>query len=283
MPEHEKFADANSDFDSARYVFLGVPYDATGTHRRGTGLAPRAMRKESWNFEAYLPEHDVDLLAVKIHDMGDLPELTSPADLEKSLSSAIKKILADNKIPLTMGGEHSISQFIVSQFKDISVLVFDAHLDFRSDFEGDRNSHACASRRMSEIVGVKRMLPVGIRSICMDELADAKKLDLKYITAEEITSQDTVKLLKTIDKLLPGNLYVSLDMDALDPAYAPGVGTPEPFGLDPILARDVIRHVAHRTVGYDLVEVCPTHDNGNTSALAAKLLRDFIGMRERKR
>jgi agmatinase len=283
MPEPAKFADANSDFDSARYVFLGAPYDATGTHRRGTGLAPQAMRKESWNFEAYLPEHDVDLLGVKIHDLGDLQNMRSPADLKRSLTTTIKKILADDKIPLTMGGEHSISQFIVSQFKDVSVLVFDAHLDFRADFDGDRNSHACASRRMSEIVGVKRMLPVGIRSICKDELADARKLGLKYITAEEMTGQDTAKFLKTIDKLLPGNLYISLDMDAIDPAYAPGVGTPEPFGLEPILVRDIIRHVAHRTVGYDLVEVCPTHDNGNTSALAARLLRDFIGVKEKKR
>ncbi len=273
------FADAVSDLNASRYVIVGMPYDRTGSHREGTGQAPQSIRKESYNFETYLYDLEIDLSDVPIHDMGDLSPLQDEAS--NSISQAIGKILGAGKIPIILGGEHSITPFVIPEFGGISILVFDAHLDFRDEYEGDRNSHACSTRRMSEMVGVDNVLPVGVRSIYREELAHAKAVDLKYITVDEVRQRPFEDIIKTIDEKLTGKIYVSLDMDAIDPAYAPGVGTPEPFGLTPIFVRDVIRHLAPRIAGMDIVEVCPPFDNGNTASLAAKLLRDFIGARER--
>ncbi len=273
MTENLLFADANSDFESSNYVILAVPYDKTSTHRQGTKESPHNIRKESYNFETYLYDLDLDLVDVAIHDLGNAAIDSTP--------NAIRKILEAKKIPIVLGGEHSISPLIISEFKDISVLVFDAHLDFRDEYEGERNSHACAVRRMSEIVGPERIIPLGVRSMCKDELADAERVSLNFITAEDVRAQPFEAIQDIIDERLKDRIYVSLDMDAIDPCYAPGVGTPEPYGLTPIFVRDVIRRIAQKVVGLDIVEVCPPHDNGNTSALAAKLVRDFIGTREK--
>lgn len=275
------FADAVSDLNASRYVIVGIPYDRTGSHREGTGQAPQCIRKESYNFETYLYDLDIDLTDVPIHDMGDLSPLQNEGEASNSISQTIRKILGAGKIPIILGGEHSITPFVIPEFGDISILVFDAHLDFRDEYEGDRNSHACSTRRISEIVGPERVLAVGVRSMCREELAHAGTAELKFVTADEVRERPFEDIIKTIDKKLAGKVYVSLDMDAIDPAHAPGVGTPEPFGLTPIFVRDVIRHLAPRIVGLDIVEVCPPFDNGNTASLAAKLLRDFIGAREK--
>lgn len=273
MTKNLLFADANSDFESSKYVIIGIPHDETGSHRKGAGQAPKSMREESYNFETYIYDLGVDLTDVAIHDLGDI-EIDSIPD-------AIRKIIEAKKIPIALGGEHSVSPLIISGFEDISVLVFDAHLDFRDEYEGQRNSHACTIRRMSEIVGPEKIIPLGVRSMCNDELADAERVGLRFITAEVARARPLEAVLDLIDERLKDRIYVSLDMDAIDPAYAPGVGTPEPFGLTPIFVRDVIRHIAQKIVGLDIVEVCPPYDNGNTSSLAAKLIRDFIGAREK--
>jgi agmatinase len=273
MTENLFFADADSDFKSSDYVIFGIPHDKTGAHRTGTSQAPESIRRESFNFETYLYDLAVDLVDVRIHDLGN-----TSID---ATSTTVRKILEAKKIPIALGGEHSISPLIISEFKDISVLVFDAHLDFRNEYEGEKNSHACAIRRMSEIVKPDRIIPLGIRSMCKGELADAECVNMCFITAEDVSTQSFEAILDTIDERLKDRIYVSLDMDVFDPAYAPGVGTPEPFGLTPIFVRDVIRHIAQKVVGLDIVEVCPPYDNGNTSTLAAKLVRDFIGAREK--
>lgn len=273
MTENLLFADANSDFESSEYVIFGIPHDKTGTHRKGANQAPENIRKESYNFETYLYDLDIDLVDVAIHDLGNITTDSTP--------NAVRKILEAKKIPIVLGGEHSISPLIISEFKDTSVLVFDAHLDFRDEYEGERNSHACAVRRISEIVGSERIFPLGVRSMCKDELADAERVGLCFITAEDVRTQPLETVLDIIDERLGNRIYVSLDMDAIDPAYAPGVGTPEPFGLTPTFVRDVMRHIAQKVVGLDVVEVCPPYDNGNTAALAAKLARDFIGAKEK--
>jgi agmatinase len=273
MTENLFFADADSDFESSEYVIFGIPHDKTGAHRTGTSQAPESIRRESFNFETYLYDLAVDLIDVPIHDLGNISI--------DATSTTVRKILEAKKIPIALGGEHSISPIIISEFKDISVLVFDAHLDFRDEYEGERNSHACAVRRISEIVKPERIIPVGIRSMCKDELADAERLSLCFITPEDVRVQPFEAILDIIDERLEDRIYISLDMDVFDPAYAPGIGTPEPFGLTPVYVRDVIRHIARKVVGLDIVEVCPPYDNGNTSSLAAKLVRDFIGAREK--
>jgi len=265
------FADATSDYGESAYIILGIPKDSTGTHRRGTGLAPESIRKESYNFETYIHDLDVDLEDVPIHDLGNISE--------DAIRDTIKRIIEDGKVPIILGGEHSITPVVLSAFDDISVLIFDAHLDFRNEYEGDKDNHACSTRRIFDRFGPRRVLPVGVRSMCKEEMKDAVNLGLDYITVDEFIN-DVPGILKRIDDKLPGKVYISLDMDAIDPAYAPGVGTPEPFGLKPKIIRDVIRHLAPRVVGHDVVEVCPPFDNGNTASLAAKLIRDLIASRE---
>ena len=271
------FADADAVFSYGKYVILGMPLDLTGTHRRGTDRAPEAIRQESYTFETWIHEMQIDLKDVPIHDMGDLPV----ENARQNILEAYRKILAANKIPIMMGGEHSITPYAVEAFSDVSVLVFDAHLDYRDDWNGDKNNHACASRRIDEIISPEKLLPVGIRSICKSEYLDAREKGLEFITAEEARKMGLEELKLHIDRVMPGNIYVSIDMDGIDPAFAPGVGTPEPFGMDSIWVRDIVRHIAQRVVGYDIVEVNPSFDNGNTSALAAKLIRDFIAAKER--
>ncbi len=271
------FADADAVFSFGKYIILGVPLDVSGTHRRGTGETPHAIREESYNFETYIHDLDIDLADVPVHDMGDLK---IDDHMRMEVFDAVAKIVADGKVPIIMGGEHSVTPFAVEAFSDVSVLVFDAHLDYRDSYEGDKNSHACATRRIDEVISPEKVLPVGVRSICKEEYDDAKKHGLEYITADQVRELGTKRLITFIEDIMPGNIYLSIDMDGIDPAYAPGVGTPEPFGLDPILIRDVIRHLAHRIVGMDIVEICPPYDNGNTASLGAKLIREFIASKE---
>ena len=271
------FADADAVFSYSKYVILGVPLDVTGTHRRGTDKAPEAIRQESYNFETFLYDLGIDLDDVPMHDMGDLPV---DDHMRMEVFDAVAKIVGSGKIPIMLGGEHSLTPHAVEAFSDVSVLVFDAHLDYRDEYEGDKNSHACATRRIDEIISPEKVLPVGIRSICKEEFKDAKTHGLEYITAQKAKEMGTDTLKKHIDSIMPGKIYVSIDMDGIDPAFAPGVGTPEPFGLDPMMVRDIIRHLAGRIAGMDIVEVNPSFDNGNTAALAAKLIRDFIGAKE---
>lgn len=275
--EQHLFSDAGAAFRDSRYVIFGAPLDATGTHRRGTKLGPNAIREESYTFEAFIPDLGHDLSETPTHDMGDLP-MKKP---EEEISGAVREMLDAGKVPIMLGGEHSVTPFAVKEFGDVSVLVFDAHLDYRDELHGDKNNHACATRRVDDLISPRKVVPVGIRSICKSEYEDAKRNGLDYVTADRARELGTRKLIKLIDELIPGPLYLSIDIDGIDPAYAPGVGTPEPYGLDAVMVRDVLRHVAGRCEGMDLVEVCPPADNGNTAALAARLIKDFKGAREK--
>jgi len=270
------FSDAESDLKNSKYAIFGAPLDITGTHRRGTGKGPASIRHESYTFEPFVPDLDIDLSDIRTCDLGDLPM----KDPKREISETVRMILGAGSIPVMLGGEHSVSPYAVGELSDVSVLVFDAHLDYRDELKGDPNNHACATMRMKQVLRGKPILPVGIRSICKSEFIRAKNDGLIYITADRARELGADGLKGFIDKNLPGKLYISVDMDGIDPAYAPGVGTPEPYGLDSVLVRDIIRHVAGRTHGFDIVEVCPPADNGNTAALAARLVKDFIAARE---
>ncbi|MDD4308651.1 MAG: agmatinase [Thermoplasmata archaeon] len=272
------FSDATAALKDSKYVIFGAPLDITGTHRRGTKKGPESIRHESYTFEPFVPDLDIDLEEVDIYDMGDLP-MKNP---RKEISEAVREIIGAEKVPIMMGGEHSVSPYAVEAFSDVSVLVFDAHLDYREELHGDPNNHACATMRMRHVLKGKPILPVGIRSICKSEFIQAKHDGLNYITADKVRELGTKRLIDLIEDLLPGKLYISVDIDGIDPSFAPGVGTPEPYGIDPIVVRDVIRHFAGRAVGFDMVEVCPPADNGNTAALAARLIKDFIAAREKE-
>jgi agmatinase len=161
----------------------------------------------------------------------------------------------------------------VKAFGEISVITIDAHLDFKDEYQGLRNSHACAHRRIADHVGEGNAFAFGIRSISSDEEV-SKAL---YADAFRIHEEGARKVFdEMLSKLKRTPIYLSLDIDGIDPAYAPGTGTPEPFGLTPWDVRYAINRIADRLVGFDVVEICPPYDNGNTSVLGARMMREVM-------
>jgi agmatinase len=273
------FADADSNFEESKYVIFGAPYDKTSSFRVGACDGPKEIRQASWNFETYNYRSDFDLKNVKIHDYGDLDtQDKSPKDMVEKVNIFTSNLLSKNKFPIAIGGEHSITSGIVRAYpKDISVVSLDAHIDFRQQYEDSIYNHACVTRRISDHVGIKNVAVLGIRSADKDEFADAKSLGLFYIDAFEILEKGIENALEKTKKYLKNKkIYLTLDIDVLDPAYAPGTSTPEPFGLTPFDIVKIIDAFSENLTGFDVVEVCPSFDKGQSSLLAAKFIRYLI-------
>jgi agmatinase len=262
------FADNSED---AGIFFVGAPYDATTSFRPGTRFGPQAIRNASYNFENY----DCFLKKRIPHarDLGDVTTTVSYDELADELSSVLR---TERGFPIVAGGEHSITPIVVRTLKkrqkDLSVVIVDAHMDFRDSYMGSRNSHACASRRVSEIVGIDRMMILGVRSFSDEEERSGIEYYSSFETHERLREIcDRVRDMK--------NVYLSIDMDGFDPAYAPGIGNPEPYGLRPEEVREIIESAS--LVGCDVVELCPPYDNGNTACLAAKMIEEVMVRAER--
>jgi agmatinase len=277
------FADACSPLEDAQFVLIGVPFDVTSSYRSGSKLAPNKIRDASYNLETYIHEYDIDLKNLKIHDIGNVEECAVVEEMWKSVGHTVQEILNKKSFPILIGGEHSITVPAVKTIKPNAVIVMDAHLDFRDEYLGIRGSHACTTRRICELVDPERVVVVGVRSFTKEEKIVAMDKGLKYITADEIRKEGIENTIKTIHKHLyekggARETYITLDIDAIDPAYAPGTGTPEPYGLTHLEIRELLNDFAKLSVGFDVVEVCPPYDDGSTSVLAAKIIRDFIAL-----
>ena len=274
----ESFADAESSYNEARFVYYGYPFDGTACFRKGTSEAPDAIRKNSYNFETYLLELGIDLSDVSVNDWGNLKTTDNQDKNEKLLEDLVSKIVNEGKFPIGLGGEHSLTPAAVkaahAKYPNLAVVILDAHLDFRKEYEGNSKSHATVTRRVSEIVGIDNVRSIGIRSVSQSELTEARSVGLKFV---ESGWTELREYLADVIEDLEGPVYLSLDMDVIDPAFAQGVGTPEPFGMTPYEIMQTINFFADRIVGFDCVEVCPPYDNGNTSALAARLTRHLVG------
>ena len=271
------FADANFSFEDAHFVLFGVPFDRTTTFRSGTRFAPTAVREASINFEPDLHEHGIDLREVPFHDMGDLHEEGEVDAMVRSIEEEAKRLVAAGKFPIAVGGEHSISPPIVKAFgSDISVVIIDAHLDFNEEYQGLRNSHACAHKRIEDVVGKGNVFAFGVRSMSRDEHPE----DALYADSYAVHERGCKTVFEEmLSRLGNERVYLSLDIDGIDPAYAPGTGTPEPFGLTAFDVKYIINRLGDRLVGFDVVEVCPPCDNGNTSILAARFVREVVAVK----
>jgi len=273
-----RFADAHASFDEAEFIIVGVPFDKTTTYRSGTRFAPTAVRETSQTFEKENFEHGVTFDNILVHDAGDLFEEGTVDEMVSSIEEEARRIVSANKFPLFIGGEHSISPPIVKAFGDISVITIDAHLDFRDEYQGLKNSHACAHRRIVDHVGKGNAFAFGVRSISADERVD----EALYADAFRIHKEGCEKVFdEMLGKLKRKKVYLSLDIDGIDPSYAPGTGTPEPFGLTPWDVRYVIDKLGDRLVGFDVVEICPPYDNGNTSILGARMMREVMAVKSK--
>jgi agmatinase len=273
------FADAESNFDKSEFVISGIPYDKTSSFRKGAAEAPEKIREASWNFETFNFENNVDIRDIKIHDYGDLNvEKLIPNNMIKEVKKHFTSIISKGKIAITIGGEHSITPGIVYAFpKDIAVLSLDAHMDYRDQYEDEKYNHACALKRISDHIDVDDIAVLGIRSAEKEEFEEAKSDKLFYKTSSDFSRQGIKDILKQTKKHLgEKSVYLTLDIDVIDPSYAPGTSTPEPFGLNPFDIVQCIRFFSPQLIGFDIVEVCPKYDNGETSILAAKIIRKTI-------
>ena len=273
------FADAESNFDEAKFVIFGVPYDKTSSFRFGASKAPTELRRAGWNFETFNLKTGVDLKDIKFHDYGDLDvKDDEPKEMIKKVKEFTSKILSKNKFPIALGGEHSITPGIIQAFpREISVISLDAHIDFRQEYEDELYNHACVIRRISDHIGIDNIAVLGIRSAEKEEFEQAKKQGLFFIDAFEIKKAGIKKSLdKAKAHLKNKNIYLTLDIDVLDPAYAPGTSTPEPLGLTPFDIVECIEGLSSNLIGFDVVEVCPPYDSGQTALLATKLVRYVI-------
>lgn len=280
------FADANSDYKTASYVICGVPYDGTSCFRKGSILAPEEMRKVSYNFETYNHFFGIDFKDTFIHDFGDLEVAEDIDTTLEMISSHADTFVSDGKIPVMMGGEHSLTlpfaRACKKKYPDLGFVVLDAHLDLREEYQGRNNSHACISRHILDEV-TDKYVSVGIRSGGQDEYEYVRENRIKVFSAEDVFNSGIENIIKEIRKVIKGHVYLSIDIDAIDPAFAPAVGTPEPYGITPRDVREVIACLAPDIVGFDLVEIAPAYDSGNTAVLGAKLIRDFIAASARAR
>ncbi len=278
MTSFLQFADANAPYDESRLVIFGVPYDRTTSFRSGTRHGPNAIREASYNFETYMMEHGRDLAEEKFCDLGNTEEHGPPSSMVKSVKKFTSPIVKAGKFPLVFGGEHSVSVGVVRAFPEsIAVIGFDAHLDFRDSYLGEKYSHACSARRISEHVGASHVTYIGIRSQSSDETIDAKRLGFRSITAEFVETNGIREAVeKALNSVKRRRIYLTIDMDGVDPAYAPGVGTPEPFGLRPSDIKIAINMLGPHLVGMDINEVAPQWDSGQTALLAARLAREAI-------
>lgn len=274
------YAGADSDYDEADIVIFGIPYDHTTCFKAGAREAPWAIRRASYNFEEMHFEHGIHQELPAVHDYGNCDDFVLPEDMIAEVDFAVSPAIRDGKFPIAIGGEHSVNIPIVGNLpEDTAVISVDAHLDSRDEYLGTPNSHACVMRRAAEHVGLDNVFVLGARAIGEEEL-DRDDV-VPFISSYDIFDMGIGKAVeKALDSVRSENVYLTIDIDGIDPAFAPGTGTPEPFGLMPMDVKKVINAVGDRMVGFDVVEVCPPADPaGITSILAARLINEVIAVR----
>ena len=275
MPSPLKFCDSSDSYEDSKYIIFGVPFDSTVSFRSGEKFAPNEIRKASYNMESYSLYRGIDLRDSGIFDMGDIEEYHDSEEMLENVYSVVDKVVSDHKFPIMIGGEHSITYGAMKRIKS-KVIFIDAHTDYRDSYLGNKFSHACVARRVGEIVGKENMVSIGVRSVSKEEMEAGPQ---KYFTSFEV-SEGNEKLKSHLKKFCDSPVYLSIDFDGFDPAYAPGVGTPEPFGLNPVIMIDILNSIGNNLVGLDINEISPTFDNGNTSMLAARMIQEVVSYLE---
>ena len=279
-PQTNQFIGCDVPFEEAKVVLFGAPYDSTTSFRPGTRFGPNAMRMESFGIETYSMLLDRDLLDdASVFDSGDI-ELPF-GNQEQTLAmieARAAEIVAADKVPFLLGGEHLVTlgavRAVAKKFPDLRIVHFDAHADLREDYLGNPLSHACVLRRCHDLLGDGRIFQFGIRSGTRDERQFMRD---GHVTTELFSDATLAGVVESIGPDVP--VYLTVDMDVLDPSEFPGTGTQEAGGLRyPQLVADM-RLVCERlnVVGLDNVELNPGLDSsGRSTALACKFLREEL-------
>ncbi|MFQ6086517.1 MAG: agmatinase [Candidatus Bathyarchaeia archaeon] len=267
-------------FEESDYVILGVPFDATSTYRTGARFAPLAIREASLNIETYSFRSGIDLEDLKIHDLGDLHVAGEVEETLKRLEKIARELLATRKLPVFIGGEHTITLGIMRAVgKSAAIISFDAHLDLRNEYMDMTTSHTTFMRRIHEQMHPIRIIEIGTRAVCKEELEYAEKSGIHFITNHQILDDGVEKTMRTIKEQLTNvkKTYITIDMDVLDPAFAPGVQNPEPDGLTMNTFLNLLCGLCdQRVMALDLVEVAPNYDNGTTAIQTARTLFEAL-------
>jgi len=276
-------APGRSGSGGARYAVLPVPYEATVCYERGTAAGPMQVIRASGQVEFFDEELHAEFVSAGIDTYACVDAADSAAEQMRRVKQAAQPIVQAGKFLLTLGGEHGITAPLVEACAavhgPISVLQIDAHADLRDCYNGSRHSHACVMRRVLETTD--RICQVGIRSYSQEEFRDCREQAERFITPQVINSgADWIG--RSLD-LLDEKVYVTVDMDGLDPSIAPGVGTPEPGGLTWPQVTGLLRRVcAERSVvAADIVEVRPIPPSHVTEFLAARLAYKIIAYTQR--
>ena len=257
-------------------VLVGVPYEGTACFRKGTARGPDAMREVSEGIESYSPLLDRDLHSIVFTDLGNLAlRSDDPEEVCQHVRDTCSPLFSQRAVPVLLGGEHSFTPGAVSaalnHHPDLAVVQLDAHADLREEWTGSRWSHACAMRRVLDLLPRQRLLQCGIRSGTSREFAELRDSGL-------LVPPDATSLLPALRSLGRAPLYITLDLDLFDPAFLPGTGTPEPGGIDWRTFESLLQVIPwKRVVACDIVELAPDLDPSGCSALlTAKVVREIL-------
>lgn len=269
------------DYEKAEIAILPVPYDGTSTWIKGSDKGPEAIIEASGTLEMFDIPTGSDVSKKGIFTAEAVTENKTPEDMAKAVEKSVTKLLKRSKFPVILGGEHSVSigsfNAFASQYNQLTILQLDAHADLRPSYEGSEYNHACAMYKARKVAPI---LQVGIRSMCEEER--------KYAAYGRIFYRQTIRekpnWIDDLSRMLTKNIYLTIDLDVLDPSIMPSTGTPEPDGL---LYNDVIELVKavskkSNIVGFDVVELCPNSINKAPDFLAAKLIYQILSIIKNK-
>lgn len=274
----ETFIGCDCDYEEAKMVLFGAPFDSTTSFRPGARFGSSAVRHESFGIETYSPYQNKDLEDTCIFDSGDIELCFGSAEMAlKDIEERAAEILEDGKLPLMIGGEHLVTlgavRAAVKKYPDLHIIHFDAHADLRDDYLGAKLSHACVLRRCHELIGDGRIHQFCIRSGERAEFAFAKEHTDMHLFGFEGLSETVSELKKTG---VP--VYFTIDLDCLDPSAFPGTGTPEAGGVTFMELLNAILTVAEtKVIAADINELAPMLDaSGVSTAAACKILRELL-------
>ena len=270
------YISAKTSFPESDAVILGCPFDGTASFRPGARFGPPAIRRASWGIETYSPYLKKDLTEVSLHDMGDLElALGDKKEAFRWIRKALQKILRSRKFPILLGGDHLITLPVIEEvlriYPDLRLIHIDAHADLRKDYLGETLSHSTVMRNILNGLGRGRLFQIGVRSGTQEEFKWAKEI-------KSTVSMSGPSLKNLVGRLRGKPVYISLDLDVIDPSLLPGVGTPEPGGLTFREFLSLIQSLQPlRVIGFDVVELTPDYDPTQVSAVTASvILREMI-------
>lgn len=279
--------DSNDSNESKRWGIIGVPFDSTCSYHHGSRYGPTIIREASFGFEQYNSTFE-KLLDGEFYDCGDLNVVHGNCrKTGDSLKDAVEELIESNIKPIIIGGEHSVSIGSIKalanledndDLSDVTIIHLDAHRDIIDTYIGEKDSHATIMRRVHDL-NPKELIQIGIRSFSIEEneFVESQGNITSFLAKDLFDDFDT--LLEKLDSL-EGKVYVSIDMDVIDPAFAPSVGNPTPNGLHPVDVENIFEALASNeaidVIGFDLVEVASDKLGDITAVLAAKMIYDFL-------